>query len=225
MAFNTPMDEMIDFYKSNMKRSYDHYLSVQQQIQNLGSFLLPGMNAFETEPAKRLFQDLTASFDNMLNTLQSLHTDMFDKMKPDTVFKKNIEDIWDQLGVARLDETRMLGQQLERLKIKLSEYQNQDRTDEIESKLESNGKLALKEDLKPFEAAFADLRSALDSIGDVEALRLKLTQVEKDLSRYMSEVAQIKGLAAQINSDIAKLTTAVDGLSEQIGKVAPPAGE
>lgn len=223
MTFKTPMDEVIDFYRNSLKRSYDSYLSTQQQIQNLGNFLIPGMNIFETEPAKSLFQDLTKSFDNMLGTLQSLHTDLFDKMKPDTIFKANIEDVWGQLGVASQDETRMLSHQVERLKMQLAEFQNQDRMDEIEGKLESKGKFALREDLKPLEAAFADLRHAIDSIGDVKALRLKLTQVEKDLGQYMGEVAQVKSLVAQIHSDLSKLATAIDGLSDHIGKAAPPA--
>lgn len=221
MDFSTIADEMMDLYKTNLASSFDDCLSIHRQMQDMINSMLPGMSGYTMEQAGDLSREWIKAIDNALVAWQAFQAEPFEGMTPDDIFKPTIEHLWRQFGLASLGETSMLRDQFENLKGQIADLQNQDRVRQIAEELENHGSLVAQEDLKPLKKAVSELSKAMESVGDIESLQLAVAQLENDLSRHVSEFAQIKQLVAKINPQISSLTTAIDRLSDRIGNAKP----
>jgi polyhydroxyalkanoate synthesis regulator phasin len=165
-----------------------------------------------------LIDDWKKAFDNALVAMQTSHGKLLDEMKPEQLFKKNIEEMWRQLGLANRDETHALKDRLEQLQAQIESFQKQHQMSEITGQLERDGKFVVKEDLKPFEKAVAGLKDTVNAMGDVENLRQTVTQLGNDLGTYKDDIAHVKELVGQINPKLSALTAAIDRLSKPAGQ-------
>ena len=219
MTFNTVVNDMIELCENNLKSSCNGYLNVHQQMQDMMNSLFLDGEVFYTKQGNEFIKSWIQALDGAFTTMQTFNTELFDEMKkPSLMFNTTIGNMWRQFGLATLDETRTLHDQIEQLKIQLTEFQKRNSIREIEKQLEKNkGELVVKEDLKPFDKAFTDLRDTMDSVGDMDALRLTVAQLEKDLGKYMDEIAQVKELVGQINPKISNLATSIDRLANYAG--------
>lgn len=213
MAFSRVVDEMMDFYETSMNSYTDACLNVHQQMQDLMNSMLPGLSDYNGQQGNRLLSDWKKAVDNALVAMQTSRGKLLDEMKPEQLFKKNIEEMWRQLGLANLGETNTLKDRLEQLKAQIESFQKQNQISDIARQLESDGAFVVKEDLKPVEKAVADIKDTVDSIGDVENLRHTVTQLENDLGNYKDDIAHVKELVAQINPKLSALTAAIERLS------------
>ena len=221
MAFSTVVDEMMDFYGNSMKSYCDGCLDVHQQVLDCINDLLPGSSVFHTEQGDLLHQEWTKTFGSIISAMQKMHADLLEEMKPDRIFKTNIEDMRRQFGLASLEETGILLDQVDNLKAQIADLRSQNRIGEIVHELERNGRFAAQDDLRPLKESLSDLNRRIESVGDVDSLQETVSHLENDLSNYMDEITQIKQLVAKINPKISILGDAIERLSGRMGTSEP----